>query len=119
MFDRLTVYLSEQNEDLFHLTFMQLEEVLRSSLPGEARQADWWNWRPSEPLAQHRAIHDGGFIAKLSENGAYVQFSRHDTSKNERGYGRYWRGANGQTRRRTISAGAPADPRRRTDVCWG
>lgn len=100
MFDRLTSYLSEQNEDTFHVTVRDLEEVLGSTFPIAAREKDWWTWRPSTAEPQQQAIHAGGFIAKLSDNAVYVQFRRHDASRDERGYGRNWRDRKGQLRRR-------------------
>ena len=73
----LAAFRRRQKRAEVDLTFRDIERIVGGSLPKAAAMEDWWRTDPArEPMPQHLAFADAGFVAEPRTRAETVRFVR-------------------------------------------
>ena len=73
----LAAFLRRQKHAEADLTFRDIERIVGGILPKAAAMEDWWRTNPArEPMPQHLAFADAGFVAEPRTRAETVRFVR-------------------------------------------
>ena len=73
----LAAFLRRQKHAEADLTFRDIERIVGGILPKAAAMEDWWRTDPArEPMLQHLAFADAGFVAEPRTRAETVRFVR-------------------------------------------
>ena len=73
----LAAFLRRQKRGEVDLTFRDIERIVGGTLPKAAAMEDWWQADPArDPMPQHLAFADSGFVAEPRTRAESVRFTR-------------------------------------------
>jgi hypothetical protein len=77
-YDALRDYLTGQTRPDLVLSFAEIEEIIRATLPRAAQRASWWDSlrSPQEKMPQREACLAAGYVATRLPDGKGVRFRR-------------------------------------------